>query len=242
MFTEKVWDPWGSPSRRGWTTLISFTVQAFGVTLLLLAPLLYTGALPQLAIMDRVPVLLPPAGAQASPTHQNTAKPSSNYVNGIVVAPSSIPTHVVRLDDHGESPVETFVGIGVPFGTGVVDRNNAVMNSIGSMTQPFVPKPPTPVARPPHVSAMMEGYLVHRVEPVYPPLARAARIQGSVELQAVISKEGRIERLQVLSGHPMLVKAAAEAVQQWRYRPYILNGEPVEVETHVTVNFSLLGG
>ncbi len=84
--------------------------------------------------------------------------------------------------------------------------------------------------------------MIHRAEPAYPALARTARIQGAVELQAVIGKEGRIERLQVLRGHPMLVKAAVEAVQQWRYRPYILNGEPVEVETHVTVNFSLTGG
>jgi protein TonB len=85
----------------------------------------------------------------------------------------------------------------------------------------------------------MEGYLVHRVQPVYPPLARAARIQGVVELQATISRQGTIEHLQVLQGHPMLVRAAVEAVQRWRYRPYILNGEPMEVETQITVRFSL---
>ena len=88
----------------------------------------------------------------------------------------------------------------------------------------------------------MEANLVHRVQPAYPPLARAARIQGSVVLQAVISKTGTIENLQVLNGHPMLVRAALDAVQQWRYRPYFLNGEPVEVETQITVNFILSGG
>ncbi len=88
---------------------------------------------------------------------------------------------------------------------------------------------------------MMEGYLVHRVQPEYPPLARSARIQGSVELSALISKQGTIENLQVRSGHPMLVSAAVNAVRQWRYRPYVLNGEPVEVETQITVNF-ILGG
>jgi len=88
----------------------------------------------------------------------------------------------------------------------------------------------------------MEANLVHRVQPAYPPLARAARIQGQVLLQAIISKSGTIENLQVLSGHPMLVHAALDAVRQWRYRPYFLNNEPVEVETQVTVNFILSGG
>jgi protein TonB len=88
---------------------------------------------------------------------------------------------------------------------------------------------------------MDEGDLLHKVLPVYPPLARSARIQGQVVLQAVISKQGVIENLKVLAGHPMLVPAAKEAVRQWRYRPYVLNNEPVEVETQITVNFSLAG-
>jgi len=86
---------------------------------------------------------------------------------------------------------------------------------------------------------MSEGDLVRKIVPTYPPLARAARIEGQVTLQAVISKQGAIENLRVLAGHPMLVPAAIEAVRQWRYRPYILNNEPVEVETQIIVNFSL---
>jgi len=88
----------------------------------------------------------------------------------------------------------------------------------------------------------MEGNLIHRVQPEYPPLARQARVQGTVVLRAVISREGKIENLQVLNGHPLLVQAAMDAVRQWRYRPYYLNNEPVEVETQVTVNFTLSGG
>jgi protein TonB len=88
---------------------------------------------------------------------------------------------------------------------------------------------------------MSEGDLVRKILPTYPPLARSARIQGQVVLQAMISPQGMIEKLRVLSGHPMLVPAAIEAVRQWRYRPYILNNEPVEVETQITVNFSLAG-
>jgi protein TonB len=88
---------------------------------------------------------------------------------------------------------------------------------------------------------MSEGDLIHKILPSYPPLARSARIQGQVVLQAVISKQGVIENLKVLAGHPMLVPAAIEAVRQWRYRPYFLNNEPVEVETQIIVNFSLAG-
>ncbi len=88
---------------------------------------------------------------------------------------------------------------------------------------------------------MSEGSLAYKVVPTYPPLAKSARIQGQVLLQAVISKQGVIENLRALSGPPMLVEAAVEAVRQWRYRPYILNGEPIEVETQITVNFSLGG-
>ena len=88
---------------------------------------------------------------------------------------------------------------------------------------------------------MSRGSLIHEVQPAYPVLARGARIQGAVVLQALISKEGAIENLKVLTGHPLLVSAAVEAVRQWRYQPYVLNNEPVEVETQITVNFSLAG-
>jgi protein TonB len=88
---------------------------------------------------------------------------------------------------------------------------------------------------------MLEGNLIRRVEPVYPTLARSARVQGSVVLAAQISKAGTIENLHALSGPPLLVPAAIDAVSQWRYRPYILNREAIAVETQITVNF-VLGG
>jgi protein TonB len=83
------------------------------------------------------------------------------------------------------------------------------------------------------------GLLIQKVEPQYPPLARAARVQGDVVLSAVIDTNGQITNLQLVSGHPMLVPAAIAAVKQWRYKPYLLNGQPVEVETTITVIFSL---
>jgi len=86
------------------------------------------------------------------------------------------------------------------------------------------------------------GLLLRRVNPTYPPLARTARIQGKVLLQAQISKSGDIQNLQVISGHPMLIQSALDAVKQWKYRPYLLNGEAVEVDTTIEVNFTLAGG
>jgi periplasmic protein TonB len=88
----------------------------------------------------------------------------------------------------------------------------------------------------------MEGSLIHQVQPQYPALAMQARIQGTVLLRAVIDRPGKIENLQVVSGHPMLAEAAMRAVEQWRYRPYYLNEQPVEVETLITVHFTLSGG
>jgi periplasmic protein TonB len=86
-----------------------------------------------------------------------------------------------------------------------------------------------------------EGMILSKVPPDYPPIARAARIEGVVMLKAIIAKDGTIQNLQVLSGHPMLAPAAVAAVKQWRYRPYLLNGQPVEVETTVQVIF-VFGG
>ncbi|MGH9578998.1 MAG: energy transducer TonB, partial [Terriglobales bacterium] len=89
---------------------------------------------------------------------------------------------------------------------------------------------------------VVQGNAISQPKPLYPQMARMARVQGSVVLQAVISKNGNIENLRVVSGHPMLTQSALDAVRQWRYRPYLLNGEPVEVETQITVNFNLAGG
>jgi protein TonB len=83
------------------------------------------------------------------------------------------------------------------------------------------------------------GLLVSKVQPIYPPTARQARIQGTVVMKAVINQAGDVESVELVSGHPLLVPAALDAVKQWKYRPYLLNGKPVSVETQVVVNFTL---
>jgi protein TonB len=88
-------------------------------------------------------------------------------------------------------------------------------------------------------SQVLEAKLIRRVMPVYPALARQARISGMVELKGVIAPDGTVQRLQVLSGHPLLVPAAVEAVKQWLYQPTLLNGVPVEVVAPIKVSFVL---
>jgi periplasmic protein TonB len=241
MFADSLCDAtWAQTSRRGWTTLASFALQALAVGVLLLLPLIYTEGLPQLKwISTTLPVPAPPPPPAQPPTAR-TSHQQSNLVDGRPVTPPTIPDHVAHIQDQGPPPSITGSELGVRGGTGD-PRFAGVFSSLGTSTIAVAPPPPKPVARPPRPSVMMQGYLVYRVEPVYPPLARAARIQGRVQLQAIIGRDGRIENLRVLEGHPMLVQAARDAVSRWRYRPYILNGESIEVETLVTVNFVLSG-
>jgi len=116
-----------------------------------------------------------------------------------------------------------------------------VLGSVIGNVPTAVPKAATP-QRVRVSQGVSQGLLIHRVQPSYPPLARQARVQGTVVLQALIGKDGTIQNLHVVSGHPMLTSSALEAVKQWRYKPYYLNGEPVEVETTVNVVFTLSGG
>jgi protein TonB len=88
-------------------------------------------------------------------------------------------------------------------------------------------------------SVIAEGNLIHDVKPYYPPQARQAKIEGTVVLLAVIDKDGSVRDVQVKSGAPLLAQAAIEAVRQWRYKPYLLRGQPVEVDTQITINFTL---
>ncbi len=146
-----------------------------------------------------------------------------------------------RLKSPSAPPQMNLNTAGVAGGTGN-GSGDGVWRSLGDSGTHPVPLPaPAPIVRPFRSSNLLAGSLVRRVQPVYPPLARNARVQGSVILFALISKAGAIENLRVVSGHPMLVPAAIEAVSQWRYRPYILNAEAIEVETQITVNFSLSG-
>ena len=242
MFADSLLDSgWADHSRRGWTTLVSFAVQIGAGGVLLLLPLFYTQVLPQFQLTARlVAPTPPPAPPPTGPIRNAHTNPGNLSSDGHVVAPRFVPREIVTLDEPSAPPSVDISGPGVLGGAGT-DRNG-VLHSIESGLGTILPPPPTSASHPPRVSRIMEGNLIYRVQPQYPPLARQARIQGMVVLRAMISREGKIENVQVISGHPLLVKSAMAAVLQWRYRPYYLNNEPVEVETQVTVNFTLSGG
>jgi periplasmic protein TonB len=166
----------------------------------------------------------------------------TDIVNGQLRTPTKIPEKVQMIKEDEAPPPVMSAGVvgGVPGGI-PGGQMGGVIGGIISSTPVAVPKVATP-QRVRVSQGVTQGLLIRKIQPNYPPLARQARIQGSVLLQAEISKDGTIENLHLISGHPMLAPAAIEAVKQWKYKPYILNGEPVEVETQITVNFTLSGG
>ena len=156
-----------------------------------------------------------------------------------------IPRAIKKIVDTPEPPdvASAMNTAGVPGGAGdgVPD---GILHSIWSTGNP--PPPPAPLAtRPRRRTPLPVGGQVQAAKlifgpvPGYPPLARAVRIQGIVHLQAVIGADGTIQHLTLIAGHPLLVDAAMQAVARWRYRPTLLNGEPVEVVTDIVVNFTL---
>jgi periplasmic protein TonB len=242
MFADSLLETsWDQRSRRSWITFTSFGLQLVVIGLLLLIPLLTTVGLPSSRVLQPLTSFgTPPPPAHSAECPHRTTIVQSNLSDNVLLTPPSIPPRVAAISEVDSPPQVTYdtgpgaVGAGDSTGQGV-------LNGLGN-ARPAVPlPPPVPAIHTFRPSSLLEGSLIRRVQPAYPPLARSVRVQGAVVLAALIGKEGAIENLRLISGHPMLVPAAIAAVSQWRYRPYILNGEAIEVETQITVNFILLG-
>jgi periplasmic protein TonB len=247
MFEDSLIESGGKLStKRGATTLISFILQVMLIGILVLIPLLFTEALPKTQLMTFLvapPPPPPPPPPPAAAPVKVVKQIQTDIINGQLRTPTKIPEKVQMIkEEEAPPPVTSMAGVvgGVPGGV-PGGQMGGVIGGIISSTPVAVPKVATP-QRVRVSQGVSQGLLIRKVQPNYPPLARQARIQGQVVLQAQISKQGTIENLQLISGHPMLAPAAIEAVKQWRYKPYFLNGEPVEVETQITVIFSLSGG
>ncbi len=249
MFADSMLEAsWAQRIRQSWTTLTSFGLQALVIGLLLLLPVLKTVGLPSartvstpISLGRRAPMPLTGTPRVAAPSTAH-----NNLVNARLVAPGHMPTHIaMSADDPSMQPPGGSETGGSELGNGEPgflpgDGSGLPASLIGG-NRPMLPSPPPTVTRVIRRSSMLEGNLIRRVDPVYPALAKSARIQGPVVLAAIISKAGTIENLHAVSGPPLLVPATIAAVSQWQYRPYILNGEPIEVETQITVNFYLSG-
>jgi periplasmic protein TonB len=246
MFEDSLLESGGRlKTKRGRTTTFAFVLEMALVGVLVLIPLVFTEALPKQQLMTFLvaPPPPPPPPPPAAAPVKIVKQIQTDIINGQLRTPTKIPQKVQMIkEDEAPAPVMATSGVvgGVPGGV-PGGQMGGVIGGIISSTPVAVPKVATPQRV--RVSAgVTNGLLIKRIQPPYPPLARQARIQGTVVLQAEISKTGDIQNLRLISGHPMLAPAAIEAVKQWKYKPYLLNGEPVEVETTVQVNFTLAGG
>lgn len=233
MFEDSTFESTGSirTRSRGWM-LATLTFNGAVLLAFALFPLLHPEALPRMMTLD---LMTAPPPRQEPPPPQRPVQEvvhKSDMVDRQFRAPSVIPPNVY-MQVTPEPPLATSAAtmpIGSPFGG---DLRAFTQRSIGPSVRPE-PQTKARVSQ-----GVMDGLLIGRVIPEYPTIAREMRIEGTVILQASISKMGTIENLRVVSGPELLRRAAVSAVSQWRYRPYLLNGEPVEVETTVNVSFTL---
>jgi periplasmic protein TonB len=222
---------------RYWSFLAVF-INCGVLIALIIWPLLHPDALPVqiMAALLVAPAPPPPAPLPQAPQPRLQAR--SELLDDQIHAPSKIPKDI-KLDKEVASSPPSMIGVIGAEGMADGARGgslNDLFSRIGA--SPAVVKPSTPRTLS-IVSRVMAGNLLEKTVPQYPAIARAARIQGTVVLQATIAKDGTIQNLRVINGPPMLQQAALDAVRSWRYKPYLLNGEPVEVETTINVVFNL---
>jgi protein TonB len=227
-------------THKRWAVVLSAMGQAIGLAVLILIPLMHTQALPKALSGTYLLAPLPPALQSQSPLPVRTIRPPRLF-NGIrLIAPTSIPP-VVEVLREPELPLDAEPSL----------QTNSVFNDLPTLgmtdgnvgSNRVVPSPlkTDQPARLKRGGDVEQALLLSQTRPAYPLLAVQTHTQGAVVLRAIISKDGSVAELQLVSGHPLLVKAAMDAVRQWRYRPTLLNGEPVEVDTTITVAFRLGG-
>jgi len=217
-----------------WSVILSAIIQISALLVLLIIPLIYTQALPK-AMLATLLVAPPPPPPPAPPPVKEVIKPVARLIqSGKLVQPRAIPKEVAVFKEAELPPDvtnntnESGVFGGIP-GQGIM-----------AGSAPILPPPKAgPPARIKQGGDVTAAAIITQTRPVYPPLARQARIQGTVVLHAIIDKEGKVAQLAIVSGHPLLVESALEAVKQWRYKPTMLNGDPVEVDTTIQVTFSM---
>jgi periplasmic protein TonB len=216
---------------RYWS-ILTFLLNCGALIALIIWPLLHPEALPKqiMAELMAAPPAPPPASPRAQPPKVHTR---TEILTEAIEAPSRIPKESKPLPEAALPPSVGVEGAG----PSTPDSISSVIGSIG--TEPAVTVRQTPSRTLSISSGVMAGNLIQKTLPQYPAIPKVAHIQGIVVLQATISKAGLIQNLRVISGPTMLQQAALDAVRSWRYKPYLLNGEPVEVETTINVVFSL---
>lgn len=237
MFRESLLE--SSPGVRGkkrWPMATAFIAELLVATVLILIPLFSSGIIPLSARAPQPPLRVTPVAehpsdqgntSNATGPHAPSAELHTLAPRGSLIFGRKPAAQTGEIDDPIPNIGGNCTGNCLPDG----------LPDIGVSTQRPTVAPPTRV----RISSLAQAQLINRVEPVYPRTASLIHLQGVVQLHALIAKDGTIQSLTVISGHPLLAAAALDAVRQWRYRPYLLNNEPVEVETFITVTFKRTG-
>jgi protein TonB len=223
---------------------LAYVAESIFVGVLILAPLIYTQALPRTLLITEIHIAPPPGPPPAPPARSHASPPARHTRVDPFIQPVIIPPTIARYEDPPAPPqtdgqVGTFIpgmipGVGGPGGI-----------PGGLQTNTGTPPPPPPVHTAPKQQLVRMGgdviaaRALYQPRPVYPQLAIMAHVQGTVMLQAIVGRDGTVQDLKVLSGPALLVRAALDAVKTWRYQPTLLNSEPVDVQTEIDVNFNL---
>lgn len=225
--------------KKRYTVVVSLLLQVTTLAMAIVLPLIYTQVLPQahLRSVFAAPTPPPPALPKAPPTLARPAVSPRPFLQ--IIPTNSYYAPLARHPGMTSAPPPDLV-IGAPVGTDSTLIGAPAEVQIKPPDPPRAPIARQPVNKPLHMASDIEAsQLIRKVQPAYPVIAKETRVQGVVEFTAVISKTGTIENLQLIRGHPLLVTAARDAILQWRYKPTLLNGEPVEVITNIVVNFTL---
>lgn len=243
MFDQTFVNSAGAPAKP-WVLALSFTLQIAGVATALVASLFFTEALPQARLLGYLVAPLPPVArpAELPAARRSSASPRQFHP---FAAPTSVPREV-RIFDDSELQTAGDAVVGALPGVPGAGESNPLGGLLGVLPIPAPrqaaaaqaqtppPSKPSPVG-----GDVQAAKLIRKVMPVYPPIARQTRVSGKVRFTAIVAVDGTIKNLQLLDGHPFLVAAAREAIQQWLYRPTFLNSQPVEVVTQIEVTFLL---
>ena len=252
MFEQTFVDGVGKTNKT-WTVMVSFAGQILLIVVAVIIPLIYTDVLPantlsSFLVAPPPPPPPPPPPAQAPPVKVVKVIPRQ-FDAGKLMAPKVVPKEIANIKEEELPPSSAGVGGvvgGVSGGVAGGSMGGVLGGIIGAVPTAAPPPPPPPApkkeAAPQRIKVggnVQAAMVLKRVQPIYPQLAKSARVSGVVHLHAIIAKDGTIQELTSVGGPALLITAAMDAVKQWVYRPTLLNGEPVQVETTIDVNFTL---
>jgi protein TonB len=232
-----------APSR-AWEVLLSVVGHSVALAIIILIPLLYTHSM-DLSQFRNTFLVAPPPPSPPPAARKVTSHRAFHLRDAELYQPRVIPRQIAQIKDEPPPPQPAFSGVpgGVPGGIPGGQLGGVLGGILGQENRLLVPQPPLkPVPRhgPYRVGGKVQApRLIRQVQPIYPTIAKEARISGEVEIDSVIDEHGNVTQMKVVSGNPLLVPAALNAVEQWKYQPTLLNGWPIAVDMEVTVTFKL---